>query len=66
MIKRFSLASVCLVIIWFSGCATVDSEADTTFGGDSELIEGFKALKGTDATTGISREARAIEKSLSR
>ncbi len=66
MIKRLSLAFICPVVICVSGCGTLAAKADTMFSDDSELIQGFKAIKGTGATTGISREAREIERSLSR
>jgi uncharacterized protein YceK len=64
MTIRFSIAAVFLLATCLSGCATVGSKSDAPTDGDPEWLANLKALKGTGESTGVSREARDIEKSL--
>ena len=64
MTKQTLITAVCLFAISLSGCALVGSKTDAESDGDPMWLQNLKALKGTGASTGVSPEARDIEKSL--
>ncbi|MBC8352061.1 MAG: hypothetical protein H8E66_08725 [Planctomycetes bacterium] len=64
MRKPVLVAAICLLVASLSGCAVFNSKAGADTDVEPEWIENLKSLKGTGASTGASREAREIEKSL--
>ena len=64
MTTRFSFAAVCLLVACLSGCAAFGSKSDASTDSEPEWLTNLKSLKGTGEATGVSREARDIEKSL--
>jgi hypothetical protein len=64
MVVRAVVTGFCLCVISISGCAAFDSKVEALSENNRELLDNVKSIKGTGATTGLSREAREIENSL--
>jgi hypothetical protein len=64
MTTRFSFAATCLLIACLSGCSAFGSKSGASIDGEPEWLTNLKSLKGTGASTGMSPEARDIERSL--
>lgn len=55
---------IAIALLLCSGCAALHPQSDASTATREELFESLEALKGTGPTTGISSQAREIEKSL--
>ena len=64
MTKRALIVTACLLATSLSGCAAFGWKSDGEKDDRPEWLTNLKALEGSGGSTGISREARAIEKSL--
>lgn len=64
MRKCIFIIAACLFTITNLGCATVKPNARAEKDGEPEWLEDLKAMGGIGGAFGMSRESRAIEKSL--
>ncbi|MCA9123845.1 MAG: hypothetical protein H6822_14920 [Planctomycetaceae bacterium] len=68
--RLITAAGFFVLVTCFSGCALIGSkhdkshEHDESIDNEPEWLTNLKSLKGTGASTGVSPEARDIERSL--